>query len=96
MKKLFLYFLILFSTIILSTPTYSRQPKYKALFNLFSDMNYYRYTGYKSPFTWNVILLISVADKRPDHNRKLTTKVVNIFTMTSAPKHLSKCLGKCF
>lgn len=69
MRKLPVISLVFCLTLTLTPPVLSKQPKYKALFNLASDAKYYKYVEYKSPRRSDHIILLSLIDKRPEQEK---------------------------
>ena len=65
MKKLLTTSLVLSLVLALSSSALSKQPKYKAIFNLTSDPGYYKYVEYLPSQTSENPLQLVVLDKRP-------------------------------
>jgi hypothetical protein len=95
MKKLLVMFFALSLVLIFTNMVSAKQPKYKALFNLASDLRYYRYVEYKSPKNFEHVLLLTIVDKRPEqekvYNENLQYFYDDIWTEPPA-----KMLGKIF
>lgn len=67
MKKTLISALALFAVLVFSFPAHSR--KHEKVFNLASDPKYYQYVEYKSKYTSEHILLLTVIDKRPEEEK---------------------------
>lgn len=67
MKKTLISSLALFAVLVFSFPAHSR--KYEKIFNLASEPKYYQYVEYKSSYTSEHILLLTVIDKRPEEEK---------------------------
>ena len=96
MKKLFLIVVALFSlSLFLGVEAESKQPQYKALFNLSSDPKYYRYVDYKSSYKSEKTVLVNVVDKRPDQEKTYNEDVQYFYDdiWTEPP---AKMVGKIF
>jgi len=65
MKKLVATSLVFCSVLALSPSAMSKQPKYKAIFNLASDPGYYKYVEYLPSHRSENPLQLVVLDKRP-------------------------------
>jgi len=68
-QKLLIASLVFSLVLVLSSSPLSKEPKYKALFNLASDARYYKYVEYKSPHRFDDTLLLSLIDKRPEQEK---------------------------
>jgi hypothetical protein len=93
MKKSLVIFVALGLVIIFNIPAQSKQPKYKALFNLTSDPRYYKYVEYKSPHHSDNDLLLKIVDKRPEQEKSYNEDVQYFYDdiWTEPP---GKMLGK--
>jgi ABC-type uncharacterized transport system auxiliary subunit len=69
MKNVFMLMLTLFFVLLLSLSTLSKQPEYKAHFNLASDTRYYNYVNYKSSLMLGHNVLLTLADNRSDQEK---------------------------
>jgi ABC-type uncharacterized transport system auxiliary subunit len=69
MKNVLMLLLALFFVLLLSLSTLSKQPEYKAHFNLASDTRYYTYVNYKSSLMLGHRVLLTLADKRSDQEK---------------------------
>jgi hypothetical protein len=75
MKKSLVIFVALFLVLIFNIPARSKQPEYKALFNLTSDPRYYKYVEYESPHNSDNDLLLKIVDKRPEQEKSYNEDV---------------------
>ena len=69
MRKFYLIIATISFALFLSIPVESKEPKYKALFNLGSDTRYYQYVDYKSSYKSEKMVLINIIDKRPEQEK---------------------------
>jgi len=95
MKKSLVMLFALFLVLIFANIVQSKQPKYKALFNLTSDPRYYRYVDYKSPKKFEHLLLLTIVDKRPEQE-KVYNEDVQYFYDDIWTEPPTKMLGKIF
>jgi hypothetical protein len=95
MKKLFLIVLVLSLILLFNTSVQSKQPKYKALFNLGSDPKYYMYVDYKSLYKSDSAVLMRIVDKRPEQEKSYDENVQYFYDDIWAEPP-AKMLGKIF
>lgn len=95
MKKVLLTIFGLFLFVIFTNTVESKQPKYKALFNLASDARYYNYVHYQSPKRYENVLLLNIVDKRPEEE-KVYNEDVQYFYDDIWTEPPVKMLGKIF
>jgi hypothetical protein len=69
MKRLPAICLVSCLVLLLSCAAPAKKPTYRALFNLASDVRYYKYVEYKSSQRFEDTLLLSLIDKRPEQER---------------------------
>jgi len=95
MKKSFLIIVTIFFALSFSMLVESKQPKYKALFNLASDTRYYRNVDYKPSYKSDKVVLINILDKRPDQEKTYNEDVQYLYDeiWTEPP---AKMVGKIF
>ena len=95
MNKILVLFLTLSLVLILSLSALSKQPGYKAYFNLASDSRYYKYVGYKSSHIFGHTLLLAIIDKRPEQEKTFNEDVQYFYDdiWTEPPASM---LGKIF
>ena len=79
MRKLFLIIVTISLALFFSISVESKQPKYKALFNLGSDAKYYQYVYYKSSYKSEKMVLINILDKRPDQEKTYNEDVQYLY-----------------
>jgi hypothetical protein len=95
MKKLFLFIVTISLVLCFGIPVESKQPKYKALFNLGSDARYYQYVYYKSSYKSEKVVLINILDKRPDHEKTYNEDIQYLYDeIWTEP--IAKMVGKIF
>lgn len=95
MKKSLAISLAFCSVLILSLPALSKQPPYKALFDLGSDSRYYQYVEYLSSHRFEHALRLVFVDKRPEQE-KIFNEDVQWFSDDMWTKPPSKMLQKIF
>jgi len=95
MRRLFLIIVAISLALFFSIPVESKQPKYKALFNLGSDTRYYQYGNYKASYKSEKMVLINILDKRPDQEKTYNEDVQYLYDeiWTEPP---AKMVGKIF
>jgi hypothetical protein len=95
MRKFYLIIATISFALFLSIPVESKEPKYKALFNLGSDTRYYQYVDYKSSYKSEKMVLINIIDKRPEQEKTYDEDVqyLNDEIWTEPPV---KMVGKIF
>ena len=95
MKNVVVLFLIFSFFLILSPLSLSKQPEYKAYFNLASDQSYYKYVAYKPSQMFGHRVLLSIVDKRPEQE-KVFNDDVQFFYDDIWTEPLTTMLGKIF